>query len=532
MGKLDPRNPIIRLMLFIIVLYVVCNFFLVNVYLKDYDHEKVKQDMIEAKSKEELEESMKIVHKNTLLRYYLLLTTFGILFILYVFFKYKTNRSEGVALCALVILGLSGKLIEKLGIANCLSVPIIDPEGKPGNVLLFDMSFTNFFAYFIDFIYAFAFIQVGGTSIASVLKNKEFIKLLEDNLSIYSNGKFNMVNLVRFILYYLIIVVFWAWGSVIRPKVSLLTHRYVGIPIVPKESLKNLKLKEEEYPLKEFTTEKLLFTYHTIGIIAAGVVEGLLFTGLLFPMRKYFIYSLDNKQDFINDKFTVLAKFTSLTLLIPILIILLTKYTLSDTSPNYKLEKFTSGVLLQYISIPTLLFLLDSLFKLPIIDFVYKNKKMTTLLYTLIPIITSYLVFYIFNYNGSKYIDSSVDKEKITESYMSESAKQNVCDKSQDKYKYAVVVVTVIFCILCFGPLLYSGKFQPLNGVLLLTSLVGMVKIVYSVQGNKEGYNILNPMRENPEGEIDLDQTSSIIVIMISIVISVISLIMFRKFRK
>ena len=87
---------------------------------------------------------------------------------------------------------------------------------------------------------------------------------------------------------------------------------------------------------------------------------------------------------------------------------------------------------------------------------------------------------------------------------MSESAKQSVCDKSQDKYKYAVAVVTVIFCILCFGPLLYSGKFQPLNGVLLLASLVGMVKIVYSVQGNKEGYNLFSygavpQTYENPE---------------------------------
>ena len=93
------------------------------------------------------------------------------------------------------------------------------------------MSFTNFFAYFIDFIYAFAFIQVGGSGLRSVLKNNEFIKLLTDNLSIYADGKFKPINILRFVLYFVVIVIFWTWGSIIRPKVSLLVHRYVGIPI-------------------------------------------------------------------------------------------------------------------------------------------------------------------------------------------------------------------------------------------------------------------------------------------------------------
>ena len=171
MAKLDPNNPIIKIMLMIIVVYMICNFLLVEVYEKDYDHDVIKDKIIKSETKEELQENMEIVHDNTKLRFYLLLTTCGILFILYVFFKYKTNKSEGVALCALVILGLSGKLIEKLGLANCLTIPVIDPEAKPGNVLLFDMSFTNFFAYFIDFIYAFAFVQVGGSSLKAVLNN-------------------------------------------------------------------------------------------------------------------------------------------------------------------------------------------------------------------------------------------------------------------------------------------------------------------------------------------------------------------------
>ena len=530
MAKLDPNNPIIRIMLTIIVAYMICNFLLVEVYEKDYDHDVIKDKIIKSETKEELQENMEIVHNNTKLRFYLLLTTCGILFILYVYFKYRTNKSEGVALCALVILGASGKLIEKLGLANCLKIPFIDPEAKPGNVLLFDMSFTNFFAYFIDFIYAFAFIQVGGSGLKSVLKNNEFIKLLTDNLSIYANGKFMPMNILRFVLYYVVIVIFWAWGSVVRPKVSLLVHRYVGIPVIPKERL-TLQLKDDDYPLKEFTTDKLVFTYHTIGIIAAGVVEGLLFTGLLFPMRKYFIYSLDNKMDFVHDKWAVLAKFVSLTLMIPGLIILLTKYTLSDTSDNYKLQKMSAGILTQYIGVPIILFMVQSLFKVPIIETLTKHKGIAGPLFFILPIILSYLVIYVFKYKGTKYIDETTDKEKVMESFMSEQANVVECDESQNKYKYAVAFVTVLFCILCFGPLLYAGKLQPFNGLLLLAILIIILKGVYSVQDNKEEYNILNPMRENKNGEIDLDTTTSISTVMGSISIGISSLVIFRSFR-
>ena len=530
MAKLDPNNPIIKIMLMIIVVYMICNLLLVKVYEKDYDHDVIKDKIIKSETKEELQENMEIVHKNTKLRFYLLLGTCGVLFILYVLFKYRTNKSEGVALCALVILGLSGKLIEKLGLANCLKIPFIDPEAKPGNVLLFDMSFTNFFAYFIDFIYAFAFVQVGGSSIKAVLNNNEFIKLLTDNLSIYANGKFMPMNILRFVLYYVVIVIFWAWGSIVRPKVSLLVHRYVGIPVIPKESL-TLKLKDDDYPLKEFTSDKLVFTYHTIGIIAAGVVEGLLFTGLLFPMRKYFIYSLDNKMDFVHDKWSVLAKFVSLTLMLPGLIILLTKYTLSDTSDNYKIQKMSAGILTQYIGVPVVLFMIQSLLKVPIIETLTKHKKIAAPLFFIVPIILSYLVIYVFKYKGTNYIDETTDKEKIMEAYMSEQANVGECDESQNKYKYTVAVVTIVFCILCFGPLLYAGKLQPLNGLLLLATLIIILKGVYNVQDNKEEYNILNPMRENANGEIDLDTTTSIGTTMACISVGSAALLIFRSFR-
>ena len=37
-------------------------------------------------------------------------------------------------------------------------------------------------------------------------------------------------------------------GIIVRPKVSLLVHRYVGIPVIPKGL--TLQLKDDDYPLK------------------------------------------------------------------------------------------------------------------------------------------------------------------------------------------------------------------------------------------------------------------------------------------
>ncbi len=531
MVHFNSRHPIIRLMLFIIVLYVICNYFLVNVYLKDYDDNKIKKEIIESKSKDELEKLMNSVHNNTKLRYYLLLSTVGVLFILYVYYKTKTEKSESIAIMFAVSLSVCGKLIEKLGIANCLTLPLVDPQGKPGNVLLFDMFYTNFFAYFIDFIYAFSIIQVGASGLMANFKSNEFKRLLAENLSIFSNGKLKLINIFRFLLYYLVIIVFWAWGSILRPKFSLLVHRYVGIPVIPKENLKNLKLEDDEYPLKEFTTEKLVFTYHTIGIIAATMVEGLIFTGILFNMRKFAIYSLDNKHEFSTDKYGVFAKFISLVILVPVLAILMVKYTLTDSSPNYKMEKTTSLILAQYTLIPIILVILDSLFKLPILKYLGNHKKESAILLGVVPIITSFVVTYIFKYNGSKYIDEDTDKEKVLESFMSES-KSGVCDSSQFKYKVIVGVLTILLCIVCFGPLVFLGKIQPLNGLILLTIVAILLNSVYKIQKIKSPYNIVNPERKNKEGEIDLDQIQSISSVIIGIIVSIFSLQLFRRLRK
>lgn len=531
MTKLDPRNPIIRAMLSVIVVYVICNYLLVNVYLKDYDHDKIKDEIINVESKENLKKLMEQVHANTKLPYYFLLSTVGVLFVLYLFYKTKTAKSESIAIMFAMCLSMCGKLIEKLGLADCLKLPLIDPQGKPGNVLLFDMFYTNFFAYFIDFIYAFSIIQVGSSGVISAFKSTEFKKLLVDNLSIYSKGTFNFINIVRFLVYYLVIIVFWSWGSVLRPKVSLLVHRYVGIPVVPKEDLKKLSLKDDEYPLQEFTTDKLLFTYHTIGIIAATVVEGLIFTGVLFNMRKYVIYTLDNNSEFASNKYSVLAKFISLVIFIPVLIMFLVKYTLTDNSVNYKLEKITSLVLLQYIMVPTILFILDSLFKVPVLHTLQKHQKSSIILLTVVPIIVSMIVMYVFKYNGSRYIDEDTDKEKVLETFMSENSGEE-CGPNQTKFKVIVAVLTVMLSIVCFGPLAYVGKLQPLNGILLLLLLFLVLIIIYRIQKIDSPYNIVNPERKNKQGEMDLDQTESIVSIFTGIIASVLLLSIFRKYRR
>ena len=97
-----------------------------------------------------------------------------------------------------------------------------------------------------------------------------------------------------------------------------------------------------------------------------------------------------------------------------------------------------AGVLLQYIGIPTVLFTIQSLFKVPILETLSKHKNLSGALYVTLPIILSFITVYVFKYKGSNYIDESSDSEKIMETFMSESAEARTCDESQNKYKYAV----------------------------------------------------------------------------------------------
>ena len=67
--------------------------------------------------------------------------------------------------------------------------------------------------------------------------------------------------------------------------------------------------------------------------------------------------------------------------------------------------------------------------------------------------------------NSTPYITDDPEEEKIVESYMSES-NTSKCDESQNKYKYAVMFVTITMMIFAFGPMLAVNKLQPLTGIL------------------------------------------------------------------
>lgn len=529
MVKLDPDHPTIRIMLSIILFYCVSSFVLNNFIQKDYDYDSIKQKILNAKKSEDLEDPVAEIEKVSKTRFYFLAAVCGILFILYVYYKTQTDKSESTAIFLLMIIGMTGKLIEKLGIANCLNVPVIDPKGAPSNVLLFDMFYTNFFAYFLDFLYAFvAVIVLGkGESIMGMFKNQKFKELVKNNLSIFADGKLKIKNIIRFIIYISVIVVFWNWGSIIRPKITLLLHRYLGIPVIDRNEL---DLEDEKKKEKE--GHELVTTISSIGIISAATVEGLIFTGLLFPMRKYFIYTLGNTEEYNNNKFSTLIKFLVLVLAIPICIILSTKYTLASKNPgDYRIEKVSSIALGMYILIPIILFMIQSLFKLKILDFAKKYKNISTVVYIVLPIIVA-LLLSLLGKNSSAYITGDPDQEKIVESYMSES-NTSECDESQNKYKYAVISVTILMMIFSFGPLLSVNKLQPLSGLLYFVLACTIIKVIYSFQDNFEPYNILNPLRHSKgSDDIDLDSTVSLEATMTAIFIAVALLVTFKRFNK
>jgi hypothetical protein len=531
MAKLDPNHPTIRIMLIIILFYVICSFILNNFIQKDYDYEECKKKILEAKSEEDLKQPVEDIQKVSKVRFYLLFATCGILFFLYVYYKFKTNRQESMAIFLLMFIGASGKLIEKLGLANCLNVPVIDPKGAPSNVLLFDMFYTNFFAYFLDFLYAFVAVIVvdKGAHILTMFKNKKFEEFVHNNLPIFSDGKFRPQNILRFLIYIGTIVVFWNWGSIIRPKITLLLHRYLGIPVIDKNKLNLEGDKKEDKEGHELVT-----TIPTIGVLSAAAVEGLIFTGLLFPMRKFFIYNLENSKEYHDNKFSVLAKFLGLVLFIPVCIILLTKYTLSCKDPkSYRIQKLSSIVLSGYVLIPLLLLMIHSVFRIKVLDTVKKYKNISAILIITIPIVVGFIMN-ITETNCISYVSENPEDEKIIETYMSES-NTSKCDDSQTKYKYIVGFITVAMMVFSFGPMIYLNKLQPLTGILYFILACVIIRIIYMFQDNYAPYNILNPMRhkntDKSSEEIDLDSSVSIEASMIAIMISVISLMLFRRFN-
>ncbi len=522
--KIIPQHPLIRIMLMLMIIYCILSYIQINIIQKEYDYERMKQDINKTKKKEELQKYVGQIDNIAKSRFYVLIGAFVIFFITYVLYKVKTEKSESIAIMFAIILSLSGKMIEKLGISNCLNVPIIDPKGLPGNVLLFDMFYTNFFAYFLDFVYAFVAVQiVTNTNIIGLLKSKKLSEMMIKNVSLFTKDGIRIKNILRFLIYLVVIVIFWNWGSIVRPKLNLLIHRYLGIPVIDKENLE-LENKSED-------DQGLITTISSIGIISASVVEGLIFTGLLYPMRKFFLYSLNYDKEFDESRIMVYIKFIYLVLLIPIFIILMTKYTLSSDDPNlYKYPKMISIMLGFYIFIPLVLFMMESLLNIPIRELFQKNKTIFMGLYLMIPIIIS-IIMTITEKNCISYIEDNPEKEKEIEKYMSETATGD-CGKENDKYKIIVLIVTCVLMVFAMVPFLSVHKIQLINGLIYLCIITGVIKFIYGFQDNYSSYNILNPMRRSDESEyVDLDSAESIQSSMLFILISICVLILFRKFH-
>ena len=119
--KIDPEHPTIRLMLLIIVTYAVSSYILNTFIQSDYDYEKSKKEIMNVKKSSDLVPITTKIEKVSKIRFYILVTAFALLFVLYVYYKTQTDKSESTAIFLLMFIGLTGKLIEKLGLANCLN---------------------------------------------------------------------------------------------------------------------------------------------------------------------------------------------------------------------------------------------------------------------------------------------------------------------------------------------------------------------------------------------------------------------------
>ena len=173
-----------------------------------------------------------------------------------------------------------------------------------------------------------------------------------------------------------------------------------------------------------------------------------------------------------------------------------------------------------YILIPTILFMVQSLTGIKTIDFIKKHKNIFIIFYTIFPLIISMVMTLTGN---------NPEEEKIVEAYMSEAVTGD-CEESNNKYKYAVGIVTLVMAIFSFGPFLTLHKLQPITAFLYLVIASLLIRIIYMFQDNYESYNILNPMRHSKNSEeVDLDSTISIEVTIVTIFISVCLLVTFRK---
>lgn len=263
------------------------------------------------------------------------------------------------AILIMFILGGTGKMIEGYGLRDCLKIPGIKTN-NPSQILIFDMFFTNTFAYLMDFVFAFAVAIIGFNCI------DDRREMMKENLELSSK------NVGRYFAYLFTVLSFVLLSGIIRPKVGLALYRIIGVPIIDATELKRKDINgslllptdvsnyiqgiraedkkkgknsiyDDNTPDKKILEDNpvlsmmgdtsvsyseagmgLLYNitfglvgkkmddplvyyntaYKGMGIVMAGVVELIVFICILFPVRKFLLYNLKTtKQDFNNGDY-------------------------------------------------------------------------------------------------------------------------------------------------------------------------------------------------------------------------------------
>ena len=234
----------------------------------------------------------------------------GVLNTIYGFFKTLSPLQK--AMVVAFFLGGTGKLIEGWGFKGCFNDIGID---SPSSILLFDMFFTNTFAYFFDLVLAF----IGAVALdtaTNITDSKTETLLINTNINLLGWEGFK--NFFRFIWYLVIIIAFWNLASLVRPKVQILIEMFLGFDPISTKDIINASVKnayrcedlKEPCSSPDPNKDVLIFgTSHkysedsflvkfmngTKGIITAGTVEAIVFLSVLYPLRHYYLYELGPK---------------------------------------------------------------------------------------------------------------------------------------------------------------------------------------------------------------------------------------------
>jgi len=316
LNKLN-NNPRIKLLLYLFIGIIILAYPVASWKIRNGNKESMKVIKSETSKEEDIKKEIKAVNNSASYLYLAIVIPILIIAIILSVLKIikmvkgsdssdesgdVTSKSLQIAMFVAFFLGCTGKAIEYLGFQGCFNDFFID---SPSSILLFDMFFTNTFAYFFDLVLAF---------IAAIALEDMQLKTSLINTNIKVGSK----NIFRFVWYLVIIIAFWNLASLVRPKVQLLIEMFLGFDPISTKDIKNASVKNafrsedlEESSSKpdpnkdvlifgishKYSEDSLLvqFMNSSKGIITAGIVEAIIFLSVLFPLRHYYLYELGSK---------------------------------------------------------------------------------------------------------------------------------------------------------------------------------------------------------------------------------------------